>query len=121
MNGSTESAVRLEQIASETLTEAQQWGLWLSPRVIAIDGPAGSGKRFLLTLKNSPCAIPSSDDVVDLSQLELQDEMQANSLAAAIGNRWSICLFKYVGPAQTIRPPTPLGPGIRVRNGSIVD
>ena len=44
MNGSTESAVRLEQIASETLTEAQQWGLWLSPRVIAIDGPAGSGK-----------------------------------------------------------------------------
>jgi CMP/dCMP kinase len=44
MNGSTDSTVRLEQIASETLTEAQQWGLWLSPRVIAIDGPAGSGK-----------------------------------------------------------------------------
>jgi cytidylate kinase len=48
MNGSTESPVRLRQIAPETLTEAlteaQQWGLWLSPRVIAIDGPAGSGK-----------------------------------------------------------------------------
>jgi CMP/dCMP kinase len=44
MNGSTESPVRLRKIAPETLTEAQQWGLWLSPRVIAIDGPAGSGK-----------------------------------------------------------------------------
>lgn len=44
MNGTSESAVRLRQIAPETLTEAHQWGLWLSPRVIAIDGPAGSGK-----------------------------------------------------------------------------
>ncbi|MCC6456605.1 MAG: (d)CMP kinase [Caldilineaceae bacterium] len=44
MNGSTESPVRLRKIAPKTLTEAQQWGLWLSPRVIAIDGPAGSGK-----------------------------------------------------------------------------
>jgi cytidylate kinase len=34
----------LRKIPAETLTEAQQWGLWLSPRVIAIDGPAGSGK-----------------------------------------------------------------------------
>lgn len=44
MNGSTESTVRLQQIAPQTLTEAHQWGLWLSPRVIALDGPAGSGK-----------------------------------------------------------------------------
>jgi adenylylsulfate kinase-like enzyme len=44
MNGSTESTVRLQQIAPKTLTEAHQWGLWLSPRVIALDGPAGSGK-----------------------------------------------------------------------------
>lgn len=44
MDGNVESPVRLQQIAPKTLTEAQQWGLWLSPRVIAIDGPAGSGK-----------------------------------------------------------------------------
>jgi cytidylate kinase len=44
MDGTSESVVRLRQIAPETLTEAHQWGLWLSPRVIAIDGPAGSGK-----------------------------------------------------------------------------
>jgi cytidylate kinase len=44
MSGLTESVVRLREIAPETLTEAYQWGLWLSPRVIAIDGPAGSGK-----------------------------------------------------------------------------
>jgi cytidylate kinase len=44
MNGSREAAVRLGETALDTLTEAQQWGLWLSPRVIAIDGPAGSGK-----------------------------------------------------------------------------
>lgn len=44
MNGSTEATVPLRQVAPNTLTEAQQWGLWLSPRVIAIDGPAGSGK-----------------------------------------------------------------------------
>jgi cytidylate kinase len=42
MNGNP--GVRLQQIARGRLTEAQQWGLWLSPRVIAIDGPAGSGK-----------------------------------------------------------------------------
>lgn len=44
MTGSSESVVRLRQIAPQTLTEAHQWGLWLSPRVVAIDGPAGSGK-----------------------------------------------------------------------------
>jgi cytidylate kinase len=44
MDGTSESVVRLRQIAPETLTEAHHWGLWLSPRVIAIDGPAGSGK-----------------------------------------------------------------------------
>jgi cytidylate kinase len=44
MEGSADLPVRLRKIAPETLTEAQQWGLWLSPRVIAIDGPAGSGK-----------------------------------------------------------------------------
>ena len=44
MDGNVETPVRLRQIAPETLTEAHQWGLWLSPRVIALDGPAGSGK-----------------------------------------------------------------------------
>jgi CMP/dCMP kinase len=44
MDDSTGSTVRLRQIAPETLSEAYQWGLWLAPRVIAIDGPAGSGK-----------------------------------------------------------------------------
>ena len=44
MNGSTESTDRWREIAPESATEAYQWGLWLSPRVIAIDGPAGSGK-----------------------------------------------------------------------------
>lgn len=44
MDANLESPVRLRKIDPETLTEAQQWGLWLSPRVIAIDGPAGSGK-----------------------------------------------------------------------------
>lgn len=44
MDGNVESPVRLRRIASRTITEAQQWGLWLSPRVIALDGPAGSGK-----------------------------------------------------------------------------
>ena len=44
MNGSTEGTVQLRHIAPKTLNEAHQWGLWLSPRVIAIDGPAGSGK-----------------------------------------------------------------------------
>jgi cytidylate kinase len=43
-SNSTEMPVRLQQIAPETLSEAHQWGLWLAPRVIAIDGPAGSGK-----------------------------------------------------------------------------
>jgi cytidylate kinase len=44
MDGSEELVVKLRQIAPEMLTEAHQWGLWLRPRVIAIDGPAGSGK-----------------------------------------------------------------------------
>src|SRR5687768_1225688 len=44
MEGSANLPVRVRKIAPETLPEAQQWGLWLSPRVIAIDGPAGSGK-----------------------------------------------------------------------------
>lgn len=41
---STAEPALLRQIAPEMLTEAHQWGLWLTPRVIAIDGPAGSGK-----------------------------------------------------------------------------
>jgi cytidylate kinase len=44
MDGNADVPVRLRKIAPETVTEAHQWGLWLSPRVIAIDGPAGSGK-----------------------------------------------------------------------------
>ncbi len=44
MDADVEVPVRLQKIAPETLTEAHQWGLWLTPRVIAIDGPAGSGK-----------------------------------------------------------------------------
>ena len=42
MDGNAEWPV--QTIAPDHVTEAQQWGLWLSPRVIAIDGPAGSGK-----------------------------------------------------------------------------
>ena len=44
MDANLEAPVRLRKIDPETLTEAQQWGLWLTPRVIALDGPAGSGK-----------------------------------------------------------------------------
>jgi cytidylate kinase len=44
MNGNNDSTMRLEKIAPPIVAEAQQWGLWLRPRVIAIDGPAGSGK-----------------------------------------------------------------------------
>jgi cytidylate kinase len=33
-----------ERIAPDITEEARQWCLWLTPRVIAIDGPAGSGK-----------------------------------------------------------------------------
>jgi cytidylate kinase len=44
MNGSAESPVRLQTNVPEPINEVHPWGLWLSPRVIAIDGPAGSGK-----------------------------------------------------------------------------
>src|SRR4029078_8062098 len=44
MNGRLESTGRFEKIDTEVVAEAQRWGLWLAPRVIAIDGPAGSGK-----------------------------------------------------------------------------
>lgn len=36
--------MRWERIAPGIVEEAHQWRLWLVPRVIAIDGPAGSGK-----------------------------------------------------------------------------
>lgn len=44
MDSSAVGDVRLPESMPEQLSEAHQWGLWLSPRVIAIDGPAGSGK-----------------------------------------------------------------------------
>lgn len=44
MTASVGASLPLRQIAPEMLHEAHQWGLWLRPRVIAIDGPAGSGK-----------------------------------------------------------------------------
>lgn len=44
MDSGFDGGALLPQILPEQLSEAHQWGLWLSPRVIAIDGPAGSGK-----------------------------------------------------------------------------
>jgi len=44
MNASAQRPADLRGLAPELLIEAYQWGQWLRPRVIAVDGPAGSGK-----------------------------------------------------------------------------
>ena len=44
MKGAMGTDGRLGALSSELLEAAPQWGLWLNPRVIAVDGPAGSGK-----------------------------------------------------------------------------
>lgn len=48
MKGGIGTEARVGEHLSPALLEAApQWGLWLQPRVIAVDGPAGSGKSTI--------------------------------------------------------------------------
>jgi hypothetical protein len=83
--------------------------------------PAGSGRPYLLVLKDKGCGTTSTEDVVDLRDLELRSEARANFVARAIGNRASLCLFKYRGTTPKIRPPSQLGPSVRLTNQAVID
>jgi cytidylate kinase len=47
MKGGLGSMAEAGALSPELVEAAQQWGLWLQPRVIALDGPAGSGKSTI--------------------------------------------------------------------------
>lgn len=82
--------------------------------------PAGSGKPYLLAVKSSACAMPSPDDLVDRSRLEIAGEVGANVVAKAIGNRSTLCLFRYVGTPPKLQAPSAMGPTVRVSNHDVL-
>ncbi len=47
MSGGLNTDTRLGDQSPELIEAAQQWALWLQPRVVAMDGPAGSGKSTI--------------------------------------------------------------------------
>ena len=83
--------------------------------------PIGSGKPYLLLFKGNYCSMPSDEDPFDLTNLKVIGEARAHPLAVAIGNRWSLCLFRYMGPPPPIERRPRMGPGVRISNQTVVN
>ena len=80
--------------------------------------------RFLASVRDpaeADTVLVAGADIVDLKDLELRDEFGANRMAVAIGNRWSLCLFRYVGPGPKARLPTRMGPMVRLTNRAVIE
>jgi len=78
--------------------------------------PAGSSKPYLLMLKDNYCSVGSKEDPVDVTDLPVAAEVRAHPMAVAIGNRWTLCLFRKGETALVIRRKPQMGPRVRISN-----
>ena len=78
--------------------------------------PAGSGKPYLLMLKDNYCSVGSKEDPANVTDLPVAAEVRAHPLAVAIGNRWTLCLFRQDAGAAVIRRKPQMGPKVRLSN-----
>ena len=86
------------------------------------DLPAiGSGKPLLLVLKSDRCFHGADQDPLDLRHVQVVAEMRAHPIAIAVGNRWSVCLYRYVGTPPILNARPVMGPTVRIINRAVVD
>lgn len=81
----------------------------------------GSGRPYLLVLKFARCGAPSAEDPIDLQYLEPVHEARAHPLAAALGNRWSLCLYRYRNPHPVVPQRPMMGPEVRIVNKAVIN